>query len=71
MTREEADKVVWERLANELGMRPLAVGEYWVTSIGLRVRLARSIQTGDAVMAEHTLRMPRAEAQALVDAGGE
>lgn len=72
MTREQADKVVREMLANQIGMMPVSIDDYWVTARGLRVRYWQPGRFGrDVVPAEHTIPMPRAEAQALVEAGGE
>lgn len=72
MTREEADEVVTEKLREVLPNCVRLVEDYWVTAKGLRVRFRRTwIAETEGVSPEHTLPMPRAEAQALVDAGGE
>lgn len=73
MTREQADKAVCDMVATVLPFQVTSVEEYWVTSRGLRVRYWQPGRFGGEVLlpAEFTLPMPRAEAQALVDAGGE
>ena len=72
MTREQVDKLVWEMLAKQIGLRPASIEDYWVTARGLRVRYWQPGRFGRELLpAEHTIPMPRAEAQALVDAGGE
>ena len=67
MTREQAYQVVREMLANKIGMMPVSIDDYWVTARGLRVRY---VGTRLANL-EGLIAMPRTEAQALVDAGGE
>lgn len=71
MTREQADQVVREMLANQIGMMPVSIDDYWVTARGLRVRYVGTRLANLELTQEGLIPMPRAEAQALVDAGGE
>ena len=66
MTREQADKAV-----KDLFPFSLRIEDYWVTARGLRVKHVCGAGGNLELTQEGLIPMPRAEAQALVDAGGE
>ena len=66
MTREQADKAVKDLFPNAL-----SIEDYWVTARGLRVRYVGTRLANLELTQEGLIPMPRAEAQALVDAVGE